>query len=136
MAEKPTTHEFTVDTPLATLLSSLARIPLFMIHMVPTAQFAATPGAERQEILRQHLRFLAELDRRGILFASGPLDRDTSGDVIEGMSIIAAPSRDAAAQIMAEEPFARAGMRTNTVRSWSLNEGASVPTARDLVEAG
>jgi uncharacterized protein YciI len=46
------------------------------------------------------------------------------------MFIIRAKSREEAEAIAAREPYGAAGWRTNTVRSWQMNEGLLVEPAK------
>ena len=54
---------------------------LFVVLWRPNA------GAEIGPVLREHLEYMIELERRGVLFASGPL----SGKPGDGLSICAPP---------------------------------------------
>lgn len=100
---------------------------LWVIDMAPTDQWPTDTGpAEWSETfassLLAHLQWLAELEAGGVLVMSGPLDLDAG--LGPGMSIIRADNRDTAQTIASSEPFGRAGLRTNTVRSWTVNEGS------------
>ncbi|CAN5671505.1 hypothetical protein BH09ACT8_BH09ACT8_39630 [soil metagenome] len=76
--------------------------------------------------------YLFELQDQQLLLGSGPLDLDV--DHIEGMCIVGADSREQAESLAAEEPYAKAGWRVNTVRAWQLNEGHFVPAAQQLID--
>lgn len=93
------------------------------------------------EVLVDHLLFLHDLEERGVLFMAGPL-RDGANPASwngSGIAIIRAESIEDAKAIVAEEPFAKAGLRTNTVSGWQLNEGrfeASISFANGTYEIG
>jgi uncharacterized protein len=72
--------------------------------------------------LLAHLRWLERLERDGTLFLSGPVDQDR--DLGRALTVFRAASREAAEALVADEPMARAGYRTNRVRSWTVNEGS------------
>jgi uncharacterized protein YciI len=111
MPERPT---------LDTLLERLHRLPLYCVLMRPTERWD-DDLEHTLAVLVDHLLFLERLELEGVLFASGPLDVDEwRGD---GLSVIRADSTEHAASLMSEEPFAKAGLRTNEVRAWQLNEG-------------
>jgi uncharacterized protein len=115
-------------------LAKMASIELFAIFMVPTEAFQSPLTPEGGKLLAAHLRYLFELQNQNRLLASGPLDLDPERiERIEGMCVVRAQSREEAQTIAAEEPFCKAGWRTNTVRSWQLNEGVLVPAAREAV---
>lgn len=121
-------REITLQRLLAT---RHAEVRLFAIFMTPTAlarPFSEPAGAE---LFRQHLLYLWELEERGKLFGSGPLDPGTPG--VEGMCIVAAADAAQAEAIAAAEPFRKAGWRTTRIREWQLNEGNAVPVGRQIV---
>ena len=71
--------------------------------------------------LPAHLEFMIDLEKRGILFASGPLDGGAHGD---GLTIVRAASLKEARQIAARDPFVVQGLRTFDVREWTVMEGS------------
>jgi uncharacterized protein YciI len=78
--------------------------------------------AERlKDNLPTHLEFMIDLEKRGILFASGPLDGGTRGD---GLTIVRAGSLDEAREVAARDPFVVQGLRTFEVREWTVMEGS------------
>jgi len=116
---------------LEQLLDATANIELFVLFMTATAAFEVPLASqEARRILTDHLVYLRELERSGQLYASGPLDTD--GD---GMCIVRTPSREHAERIGDAEPFHQAGWRINTVRSWHLNEGLLVASAKELTSS-
>ena len=122
----------TTEIPeLEELLARLPNIELFSIFMKPTDQFQSPLSEAGRPLLVAHLTYLFELQDQQLLLGSGPLDLDV--DRIEGMCIVRADSREHAESLAAEEPYAKAGWRVNTVRSWQLNEGLFVATAQQLI---
>ena len=117
---------------LADIIVNLPRIQLYAVFMRPTEAFQSPRTPEGAETLRQHLLYLFELEEQGRLFASGPLDLDPGAGVIQGMCIVRADSLEEARRIAGDEPYHRAGMRRNEVRSWQLNEGVAVAVARAM----
>jgi len=75
-------------------------------------------------VLKEHLAFQIDLEKRGIMFGAGPFwtddEQSWEGD---GMVIIRAKSLAEAKQIAASDPMHKSGARTFTVRPWLLNEG-------------
>jgi len=91
---------------------------LFVIVTTPVK-----PREEMMKLLPAHLEHQVALERRGTLFAAGPLD-DKEGKVRgKGLIVIRAGSFEEAAAIAAEDPFHKAGVRTFTVERWTVNEG-------------
>ncbi len=86
------------------------------------------PMSELAELLPQHLRYMIELEKRGILFASGPFLADEHVAAGSGMTILRAASRAEAEAIASKDPFNESGMRTFEIRTWQLNEGSFTVT--------
>ena len=84
-------------------------------------------GAAAEEIakhLPSHLEYMIGLEKRGVLFASGPLaetDGKTRGD---GLTILRAPSAEAARKIAEADPFVVNGLRSFELREWTVMEGS------------
>ncbi|MDG2438745.1 MAG: YciI family protein, partial [Ilumatobacter sp.] len=72
--------------------------------------------------LIEHLKWLEQLEADDALVLSGPIDLDTG--LGPGLSIIRASTREQVEAMSSSEPFARAGYRTNAIRSWTVNEGS------------
>ena len=76
------------------------------------------------ERLPQHLEYMIGLEKQGVLFASGPLaeaDGKTRGD---GLTILRAPSAEAARKIAEADPFVINGLRSFELREWTVMEGS------------
>lgn len=107
---------------LASLRGKLLRKQYYAIFMEPPAPFD-DPIASFGDVLREHLMFLNDLEKRGILFASGPFRDEATAWGGDGMALIRAASLEEAEAIAQAEPFQKAGIRQNRVRPWQLNEG-------------
>jgi uncharacterized protein len=73
--------------------------------------------------LPRHLEYMIDLEKKGVLFASGPLaeaDGATRGD---GLTILRAGSAAAARKIAEADPFVAKGLRTFELREWTVMEG-------------
>lgn len=75
--------------------------------------------------IEAHLEFQVELERKGIMFAAGPMwtDDEQSWEG-EGLVIIRAATREEAIEIAESDPMHKSGARTFRVRPWMINEGA------------
>ena len=74
--------------------------------------------------LPQHLQYMIGLEKKGVLFASGPLaeaDGKTRGD---GLTILRAASAEEARQIASADPFVAQGLRSFELREWTVMEGS------------
>ena len=69
-----------------------------------------------------HLRYMNELEARGVLFASGPFVQQ--GVIVgDGLTILNTGDAAAARRLMEEEPLIKRGMRSFELRKWDLREG-------------
>jgi uncharacterized protein YciI len=74
--------------------------------------------------LREHLDHQIALERKGLLFAAGPLYPRGSDMPEAGMFVLRAGSFDEAEAIAKTDPLHAAGLRTFTVQKWRINEGS------------
>src|SRR5262245_17400276 len=79
------------------------------------------PGADLAAVLPAHLEYMIDLEKRGILFASGPFDGGAKGD---GLTILRVASAEDARAIAMRDPFVSGGLRTFEIREWTLMEGS------------
>ena len=86
------------------------------------------PMSELATVLPEHLEYMIDLEKRGILFASGPFLADEHVQAGTGMTIIRASSREEAEAIARQDPFNKSGMRSFEIRAWQLNEGSFTVT--------
>ncbi len=100
----------------------LMRKQFYIITM--QAKPMADPLAGLAPVLTEHLDFIDDLEARGVLFGAGPFRHEDGNWDGSGMAIVRAASIEEARTIAESEPFHRAGLRTNTVKGWQLNEGS------------
>ncbi|HRP23936.1 MAG TPA: YciI family protein [Rhodocyclaceae bacterium] len=93
---------------------------LYLVHTRPVAGLDAV-----MDCLEEHLAYQVALERRGVLFAAGPIFSDDgqrwSG---EGCVAIRAGSLDEAREIAALDPMHARGARRFIVQPWLVNEGS------------
>jgi uncharacterized protein len=83
---------------------------------------AVAPSDQMFPYVADHLRYMNELEKRGILFASGPFVQE--GVLVgDGLTILRAESLEQARKLMEEEPLIKLGMRTFDLKKWELREG-------------
>src|SRR5689334_9827087 len=105
------------------LTSPMLKKELYVVLTTPTR-----PMSEILPRLPDHLNYMIDLERRGILFASGPFLAGKDLLPGTGMTILRAGSLEEAEAIAGEDPLNRSGMRTFEVRTWQLNEGSFTVT--------
>ncbi len=82
------------------------------------------PMSELATLLPEHLNYMIGLEKRGVLFASGPFLAGEHVAPGSGMTIIRASSLEEAKATAAQDPFNASGMRAFEIREWQLNEGS------------
>ena len=116
------------DETMAALGVELARMrnwQLWLLDMTPNEQWPDLSTGMPEHFaatLVEHLKWLEQLEADDALVLSGPIDLDAG--LGPGLSIIRASTREEVEAMSAGEPFARAGYRTNAIRSWTVNEGS------------
>ena len=83
---------------------------------------------EIEKRLADHLAHQVDLERRGILFAAGPLYPRDSLIPEAGMFVLRANSFEEAEAIAKTDPLHAAGLRSFTIQKWRLNEGSITVT--------
>jgi uncharacterized protein YciI len=75
-------------------------------------------------VLPDHLEYMIGLEKRGVLFASGPLTTAPGQPVGDGLTILRAASIDEARAIASADPFVTNGIRNFELREWTVMEGS------------
>jgi uncharacterized protein len=74
--------------------------------------------------LADHLAHQIDLERKGIMFAAGPLYSRDSTIPEAGMFVLRANSFEEAEEICKGDPLHVAGLRSYTIQKWRVNEGS------------
>jgi uncharacterized protein YciI len=81
--------------------------------------------AERlMEYLPAHLEYMIANEKKGLLFASGPLAEADGSQKGRGLTILRAASSEEARAIAEQDPFFVNGVRSFEVREWTVMEGS------------
>jgi hypothetical protein len=75
-------------------------------------------------LLPEHLEYMIGLEKKGVLFASGPLTASEGAPAGDGLTILRAASADEARRIASTDPFVVNKLRTFEVREWTVMEGS------------
>ena len=75
-------------------------------------------------VLPRHLEYMIDLEKTGVLFASGPLTASVGQPAGDGLTILRAASVEEAYAIAAADPFVLGKLRTFEVREWTMMEGS------------
>lgn len=93
-----------------------------IVLLVRPADAPALGDDELDALQREHLAYLRDLGRRGIIVANGPFEVPDD-ERVRGMSIYAVP-RDEAERHALADPMVRAGRLAIEVREWLTGRGS------------
>jgi uncharacterized protein YciI len=98
---------------LEQLTSRMLRKKLFVVTLKADATLD-----RMAPYLADHLEYMIELARNGVLFASGPFLGPDGGPTGDGLSIFNTSSADEARNFAENDPFFVHGLRTFEVKEW------------------
>lgn len=104
----------------------------FYLCLTERVRREGDPDLDLKPRMRAHFEWLIAREREGVLFAAGP-HRDRADPAYwqgDGMFILRAENREAAAAIAATCPFHQAGIRSFRILPWLMNEGCFQVTLR------
>jgi uncharacterized protein YciI len=99
---------------------------LYIIFFDPTE----TAG-DRHALRGAHFSYVAELERRGVLFAAGPFIDEGGQAQGGGMFIVRAASPEEAGEIARAEPYCANGYRRFRIQAWRLSEGSAAAAQKN-----
>jgi uncharacterized protein YciI len=76
------------------------------------------------EHLPKHLEYMIGLEKKGVLFASGPLAEAGGKTRGDGLTVLRAASAEDARKIAEADPFVVNGLRSFELREWTVMEGS------------
>jgi uncharacterized protein len=108
-----------VDERIAALTRKMLRRKLYAVLSSPS------PTPEKlKALLPAHLEYMIALEKRGVLFASGPLaDSEGGPPTGAGLTILRAASFQEARALAEADPFFINGLRTFQLKEWTVMEG-------------
>jgi hypothetical protein len=101
------------------LTKSMLRKKLYVV----LSRGGATPD-QIGALLPQHLEYMIGLEKKGVLFASGPLTDAEGKNRGDGLTIIRAASAADARKIAKRDPFVINRLRSFEIREWTVMEGS------------
>jgi uncharacterized protein len=112
-----------------TMVSSAERIAEITGKMLRRKLYVvlstATASAEQvQASLPAHLDYMIDLEKKGLVFASGPFSDSQGNPRGNGMTILRSKDADEARKIAEADPFVANGLRTFEIREWTVMEGS------------
>jgi uncharacterized protein YciI len=73
--------------------------------------------------LSAHLEYMIGLEKRGLVFASGPLSDGDGPPSGHGLTVLRAASADEARALAESDPFFVNGLRNFELKEWTVMEG-------------
>jgi hypothetical protein len=84
----------------------------------------AAPPEKLQPFLMAHLEYMIGLEKRGLVFASGPLSDGEGPPSGQGLTILRAKSAAEARALAEGDPFFVNGLRSFELKEWTVMEGS------------
>jgi hypothetical protein len=103
---------------VAELTRKMLRKKLYVVLSKP----AASPD-QLQPFLSAHLEYMIGLEKRGHVFASGPLADGEGPPTGLGLTVLRAKDANEARALAEADPFVVSGVRTFDLKEWTLMEG-------------
>lgn len=103
-------------TEVAALKARMIQRSFFVMH-----RKIVDPG-KLKPVLLDHYRWIIDLEKQGLVFASGPLFAKDGGQGV-GMTVFRVEDFDVAEALAASDPFCLAGAAQFAVERWQINEG-------------
>jgi uncharacterized protein YciI len=108
-----------VDERIAVLTQKMLRRKLYAVIS------SASPTPEKlKALLPAHLEYMIGLEKRGVLFASGPLADGAGPPDGAGLTILRAASAAEARKLADADPFVSNGLRKYQLKEWTVMEGS------------
>jgi hypothetical protein len=101
------------------LMRKMLRKKLYVVLSKPAA-----PPEKLQPFLMAHLEYMIGLERRGLVFASGPLSDGEGPPSGQGLTILRAKSAAEARTLAEGDPFFVNGLRSFELKEWTVMEGS------------
>jgi uncharacterized protein YciI len=101
------------------LMRKMARKKLYVVISTPNV-----PPENLKPFLMAHLEYMIGLEKRGLVFASGPLADGAGGPPTgQGLTVLRARDANEARALAQADPFFANGLRTFELKEWTVMEG-------------
>jgi uncharacterized protein len=100
------------------LTRKMLRKKLFVLLTNPIV-----PPEFLQPFLSAHLEYMIDLEKRGLVFASGPLTDGAGPPTGEGLTVLRAKDAAEARALAEADPFYTHGLRGFILKEWTVMEG-------------
>ncbi len=103
---------------IADLTRKMLRKKLYVVMSKPVV-----PPEKLQMFLSAHLEYMIGLEKRGHVFASGPLSDGEGPPSGLGLTVLRAKDANEARALAEADPFFINGLRTFDLKEWTIMEG-------------
>jgi len=103
---------------IADLTRKMLRKKLYVVMSTPVV-----PPEKLQMFLSAHLEYMVGLEKRGHVFASGPLADSEGPPTGVGLTVLRAKDAKEARALAEADPFFINGLRTFELKEWTIMEG-------------
>ncbi|MFZ3361571.1 MAG: YciI family protein [Xanthobacteraceae bacterium] len=100
------------------LMRKMLRKKLYVLLSKPLV-----PPDKLKPFLLAHLEYMVGLEKRGRVFASGPLADGEGPPTGQGLTVLRASSAEEARALAEGDPFFVNGLRTFELKEWTVMEG-------------
>ena len=100
------------------LMRKMLRKKLYVLLSKPLV-----PPDKLKPFLLAHLEYMVGLEKRGLVFASGPLADGEGPPTGQGLTVLRASSAEEARALAEGDPFFVNGLRTFELKEWTVMEG-------------
>ena len=104
---------------IAELTRKMLRKKLYVLLSKPLV----VPPEKLKPFLSAHLEYMIGLEKRGVVFASGPLADGEGPPSGHGLTVLRAASAEEARALAEADPFFVNGLRTFELKEWTIMEG-------------
>jgi uncharacterized protein YciI len=108
----------TDDERIAELTQKMLRKKLYVVLSKPLVA-----PEKLKSLLPAHLEYMIGLEKRGVIFASGPLADNAGPPSGHGLTVLRASSAQEARAIAEGDPFFVNKLRTFELKEWTIMEG-------------
>ena len=103
---------------VAELMRKMLRKKLYVLISKPVVS-----PEKLQPFLMAHLEYMIALEKRGLVFASGPLADGEGPPSGHGLTVLRAANTKEARALAEADPFFKNGLRTFELKEWTIMEG-------------
>jgi uncharacterized protein YciI len=108
-----------VNEQIAELTRKMLRKKFFVVLSQPSAA-----PEKLTALLPAHLEYMIGLEKRGVLFASGPLSDGAGPPSGAGLTVLRVTNAREARKIAKADPFVVNGLRSFELKEWTVMEGS------------